>query len=145
MKRKIISILITFTLVLTLVPNIASAKGNAAPKNAQYDYSSVSDVKHGASAKTVKFEVKAAKAAAKDLQKLEKKVQQANKRIEQLVKKAQKTKVNDVDQLLQQVEVIVAEVFAYAKRIGAVVVCEYTEYYIDGQYVLIDPLRVVSL
>jgi len=47
--------------------------------------------------------------------------------------------------LQNMVQTIVAPVFAYANSIGAVVVCEYTTYYIDGQYVLVDPLRVIPL
>ena len=69
----------------------------------------------------------------------------ANRQIEIAVKFAQLTPWNDVAWLLDLVDSIVAPVFAFANSIGAVVVCEYTTYYIDGQYVLVDPLRVIPL
>ena len=69
----------------------------------------------------------------------------ANRQIEIAVKFAQLTPWNDVQWLLKTVDTIVAPVFSYANSIGAVVVCEYTTYYIDGQYVLVDPLRVIPL
>jgi len=69
----------------------------------------------------------------------------ANRQIKIAVKFAQLTPWNDVAWLQNTVNAIVAPVFAYAKSIGAVVVCEYTTYYIDGQYVLVDPLRVIPL
>lgn len=69
----------------------------------------------------------------------------ANRQIEIAVKFAQLTPWNDVAWLQNLVESITAPVFAYANAIGAVVVCEYTAYYIDGQYVMVDPLRVIPL
>jgi hypothetical protein len=76
---------------------------------------------------------------------LERMVTTANRQIEIAVKFAQLTPWNDIAWLQNLVESIVAPVFAYANSIGAVVVCEYTTYYIDGQYVLVDPLRVIPL
>lgn len=72
-------------------------------------------------------------------------VEAANLTIEGLVKVAQLTPYNDVPYLLYAVDCIVAPVFAYGEEIGVEVVCEYTEYVIDGQIVLIDPLRVINL
>lgn len=72
-------------------------------------------------------------------------VNAANARIELLVKYCQLTPWNDVNWLMYRVNSIVSEVMQYAERIGATVECIYTEYYIDGEYVLIDPLRVVDV
>ena len=72
-------------------------------------------------------------------------VNSANARIQLLVKIAQITPWNDVALLLYRIDQITGEVFAYANRIGAVVVCDYVEYKIDGQSVMIDPLRVVRV
>lgn len=68
----------------------------------------------------------------------------ANAKIEALVAYAQSTPQNDIAWLLRQVDKTVKPVFRYARKIGATVICTYTEYYIDGEYVLIDPLKVVN-
>lgn len=81
----------------------------------------------------------------KQLKELQKMVDRANREIEKLVKHAQKTPHDDIDWLQKKVAQVTAPVFAYAKRIGAVVECTYTTYYIDGQYVLVDPLRVINI
>jgi hypothetical protein len=77
--------------------------------------------------------------------KLAQMVDKANDKILKEVEKAQQTPVDDVDDMLAAVDAIVADVLAYANSIGATVVCEYTEYYVDGQYVLVDPLRIIPL
>ena len=46
--------------------------------------------------------------------------------------------------LLRQVDRTVAPVFAYAAYIGATVVCEYVAYEVDGQILMIDPIRVIK-
>lgn len=71
-------------------------------------------------------------------------VEAANLTIEGLVKVAQYTPYNDVIALLYAVDRIVEPVFEYGEKIGVEVVCEYTEYEIDGQTVLVDPLRVIN-
>lgn len=71
-------------------------------------------------------------------------VEAANLTIEGLVKVAQYTPCNDVAALLYAVDRIVKPVFEYGEQIGVEVVCEYTEYEIDGQTVLVDPLRVIN-
>jgi hypothetical protein len=71
-------------------------------------------------------------------------VEAANLTIKGLVKAAQYTPYNDVALLLLAVDCVVAPVFAYGEKIGVEVVCEYTEYEIDGQVVLVDPLRVIN-
>lgn len=146
MSKRILSTLISILMVLVLLPGIANAKGNGKGNgNNGHQYGRTVEEQYKGGAKRVKLEVKAAKAQGKEFAKLEKMVDKANKKVEQLVKKAQKTPQNDVEWLLNEVDKVVGEVFAYAKRIGATVVCEYTEYCVDGQYVLIDPIRIIRL
>ncbi len=125
MSRKILSILISVMLVVLLLPGIASAKGNG-PELVL--------VANGSD-----------KCSEIQLKKLENMVDKANKEIDKAVAKAQHTPEDDVAELLVKIDAIVAEVTAYAESIGCTVACDYTEYYIDGQYVLIDPLRVIPL
>ena len=68
----------------------------------------------------------------------------ANLRIEWLVRCAQATPYDDTAWLQSQVAATVAPVFAYAARIGATVICEYTAYEVDGQTVMVDPIRVIK-
>lgn len=72
-------------------------------------------------------------------------VDDANNRIQLAVINAQNTPEDDVAELLALVDEIIAEVTAYADSIGAELACEYTEYVVDGQTVLIDPIRVVNI
>lgn len=127
MNKRWIAALLSVLLVLSLLPGVASAKG------------------HDEKGPAFKVSARAQAKASKQQKTLERMVAQANKRIEQLVKKAQKTPYDDVDRLLRDVNRIVDEVFAYAAAIGAQLECVYVEYYIDGQYVLIDPIRIVRL
>ena len=126
MKKRLMAILVCVLLLVMMIPGVASAKGNnAAPFNTTSSYHTrYTDAQ---------FKI------------LERMVANANRQIEIAVKFAQLTPWNDVAWLLDLVDSIVAPVFAYANSIGAVVVCEYTSYYIDGQYVLVDPLRVIPL
>jgi hypothetical protein len=126
MKKRLMALLICVMLLVMVIPGVASAKGNDAP---------------GLSAVSMKV----ARYNDAQFKVLERMVTAANRQIEIAVKFAQLTPWNDVSWLLDLVDSIVAPVFAYAKSIGAVVVCEYTTYYIDGQYVLVDPLRVIPL
>lgn len=116
MKKRLMAILICVLLLVTIIPGVASAKGN---DTALYTDS--------------------------QFKTLERMVAQANRQISHAVKVAQNTPYDDVAWLLSYVDGVVANVMAYANSIGASVVCEYTEYYVDGQYVLIDPLRVIPL
>ena len=81
----------------------------------------------------------------KEMQTLCEMVDAANATIELAVKIAQKTPYNDVKLLLKTVDAIANGVFSYAEHIGAEVVCEYTEYVVDGQTLLIDPIRVINI
>ena len=126
MKKRLMSVLICVLLLVMIIPGVANAEGNySGPRTAVSGlYTHYTDAQ---------FKV------------LERMVNQANRQIERAVKIAQLTPWNDVPQLMVTVDGIIAGVMAYANSIGAVVVCEYTTYYIDGQTVLIDPLRIIRL
>ena len=126
MKKRWMALLICVLLLVMMVPGIANAQGN--------DTAPVSAVS-----------MRYARYNAAQFKVLERMVDVANRQIKIAVKFAQLTPWNDVAWLQNTVNAIVAPVFAYAKSIGAVVVCEYTTYYIDGQNVLVDPLRVIPL
>lgn len=126
MKKRLMALLVCVLLLVMVIPGVANAE--------EIDAVAVSAV----SADQDKY-------TDAEFAALERMVDSANRQIEKAVKTAQRTAENDVQELLAQVEAIVAPVFAYADSIGAVVVCEYTTYYIDGQYVLVDPLRVIPL
>ena len=126
MKKRLMALLICVLLLVMVIPGVANAQGN--------DTAPVSAVS-----------MRYARYNAAQFKVLERMVDVANRQIKIAVKFAQLTPWNDVAWLQNTVNAIVAPVFAYAKSIGAVVVCEYTTYYIDGQYVLVDPLRVIPL
>ena len=128
MRKKTLCILISVMFLILMLPGVASAKGNT---NAY------------AAGRVQVGVVQNSHCTQVQLKKLEKMVAAANYKIELAVKIAQITPWNDVPQLLAKVDEIVAEVYAYANAIGVRVVCEYVRYYVDGQYVLIDPLRVI--
>lgn len=69
----------------------------------------------------------------------------ANAKIDAAILKAQMTRRDDVAQLLALVDKIVDPVYAYAASIGATVVCDEEDYFIDGRWVTVDPLRVVNV
>ena len=126
MKKRFMALLVCVLLLVMVIPGVANAQGNDAGPVAAISA-------RGAHYSTSQFAA------------LERMVATANRQIELAVKFAQLTPWNDVPWLLKLVDGIVSPVFAYAKSIGAVVVCEYTTYYIDGQYLMIDPLRVIPL
>ena len=70
-------------------------------------------------------------------------VDNCNNLIESMVAVAQWTPFNDIPALLLSVNTLVAATEGTVKALGFSVVCEYTEYVIDGRHVMIDPLRVV--
>ena len=80
-----------------------------------------------------------------DEEELYARVNAANAKIESYLEKAQRTPHNDIEWLLNKIEVTVRPVFRYAEKIGATIVCDYRTVYVDGQYVDIDPLRVVNV
>lgn len=125
MRRKFLAILIAVMLVVLMLPGVASAAGNGVELRA------VAQAGH--------HETPA------ELNKLQNMVAKANRDIEHAVAKAQRTPENDVEELLAKVETIVAKVKEYAASIGYGIACDYETYYIDGQYVVIDPLRIIPL
>ena len=126
MKKRLMALLVCVLLLVMVIPSVANAQGN--------DPAPVSV----ASSMYARY-------TGAQLATLERMVASANRQIEIAVKFAQLTPWNDIAWLQNLVESITAPVFAYANAIGAVVVCEYTAYYIDGQYVMVDPLRVIPL
>ncbi|MCE5188122.1 MAG: hypothetical protein LLF75_02900 [Eubacteriales bacterium] len=124
MKKRILSILVLVMLLVMLIPNVANAAGNGVAVPVAGKVQPYSD---------------------EQFAQLEKMVNKANMKIENAVKNAQNTPFDDVAGLLAYVDGIVADVMAYANSIGAIVVCEYTLYNIDGQNVMIDPLRIIPL
>ena len=127
MKKRLMALLICVLLLVMIIPGVANAQGN------------------GGGSPVSAVSMRQARYSNAQFRILERMVATANRQIEVAVKFAQLTPWNDVSWLLNLVDSIVAPVFAYAKSIGALVVCEYTTYYIDGQYVLVDPLRVIPL
>lgn len=74
----------------------------------------------------------------------EKLVDDCNQTIELLVRCAQLTPYYDVPVLLCSVNALVNSTTALVRALGLDVECSYTQYMIDGQSVLIDPLRVIN-
>ena len=126
MKKRLMALLVCVLLLVMVIPSVANAQGN--------DPSPVKS-----------FTISSARYSGAEFKALERMVATANRQIAVAVKFAQLTPWNDVAWLQNLVESITAPVFAYANAIGAVVVCEYTAYYIDGQNVMVDPLRVIPL
>ena len=122
--KKLVALLLALTMVFTMTLTVASADSGKAKKGA----SAVLEAN-----------------PTKEQQKLIKMVDQANKKIEQFVAKAQKTPVNDIEWLLKQVEKTTKPVYEYADEIGATVDCRLEYFWIDGEYIGIDPLYVVNL
>lgn len=81
----------------------------------------------------------------KSLKNIKADVNNANREIKQLVRIAQATPEDDVEELLNKVDAIVARIRAHAAQEGVEVVCSMEEYWIDGRYVAIDPLMVVNI
>lgn len=127
--KKSLSLLIALVLILSLVSTSALAEKGPKPHEK----------------KGVKITEKVDKQADKQLKKLQQMVDKANRDIEKAVRTAQRTPHDDIDWLQAKVAAITGPVFAYAESIGAVVECSYTTYYIDGQYVDVDPLRVINV
>jgi hypothetical protein len=126
MKKRLMALLVCVMLLVMVIPSVANAQGNdPAPVG-------IASSMH-------------ARYTSAQFKALERMVATANRQIEIAVKFAQMTPWNDVAWLQNLVNSIVSPVLAYANSIGAVVVCEYTTYYIDGQNVLVDPLRVIPL
>lgn len=125
MSRKILCVLISVMFVLVLIPGVASAEGNGQD--------------------LLKIASGSDNCTSIQLKRLEKIVDRANAEIERAVAKAQRTPENDVAEMLNTIDAIIAEVTAYASSIGVGIECEYVEYIVDGQMILVDPLRIIPL
>ena len=80
----------------------------------------------------------------RDYEEIEKLVAWTNNRIEVLVARAQATPEDDVEQLIAEVDMLIANVMNKAAAKGISIQCTYTAYEIDGRTVLIDPLKVIN-
>ena len=74
----------------------------------------------------------------------EKLVRDCNKSVELLVKAAQLTPYDDVAALIFSTDALLKTTTLAVNALGFEVACSYTEYIVDGQSVLIDPLRVIN-
>ncbi len=142
MKRTLAWILVVTMALALMIPAAAMAQSNGG--NGGY---AVGRSAHtwGAAGEIKMRAVAGGACVSWQAQRLYRMVNEANLKIAILVRYAQITPWNDVAWLLGQVDSIVDEVMDYAGSIGATVQCVYTEYYIDGQYVLIDPLKVIDV
>lgn len=74
----------------------------------------------------------------------EKLVVNANEKILSMVEKAMKSKNPDLDKLVRDTNAIAFRTIEAAAKFGVIVVCEYQAFEINGQTVLIDPLKIIS-
>ncbi len=74
----------------------------------------------------------------------EKLVSDCNRTVELMVRCAQLTPYYDVPALLCSVNALIDTTTALVRALGLDVECTYTQYIVDGQLVMIDPLRVIN-
>jgi hypothetical protein len=148
MKKTLTSLFLTLSLVLTVLSSsaFASAAVVAAETPAELCYrqieSGVAEAENdGAEAEN---DGAALAKAEKDLAKAEKFVADANAQIEAFVTRAQRTPKEDVGLLLEQIGRVVERTVRQVTRLGFGITCEYVTFEIDGQTVLVDPLKVVN-
>lgn len=118
MKRKLTAILLAVTLVFSVVCVGAYADNGSTQR--------------------MTFAQKLAYAAA------ELAVDSCNKLVASAVRYAQATPQNDVKQLIATTDLLIRDTTIVVNALGFQVECCYTEYTVDGQTVLIDPLRVIN-
>jgi phosphate uptake regulator len=133
-KMKFAALLLSLAFTLTAV-SPAMAACNSPLSRQVYDQIQVT---------CSRKEIVSAAKDAKNLVKAERIVAQANEKIEDLVAHAQRTKKDDVAKLLDQVDKLVEKTTKQVAKLGYEVACTYTAYVVDGQTVLIDPLRVIQ-
>mgnify|MGYP000869326910 CR=1 FL=1 len=131
-KRTFVCILLSVIILMAAIPSVASAAGRT------------ESFSIGSSAAGCAKTVVSAAGLLKEL-KLRAMVLAANIQIYALVKIAQATPYDDVAWLLNKVDSITKPVLAYAASIGATVICEYEQHWIDGRWVLVDPLKVINI
>ena len=71
-------------------------------------------------------------------------VNECNGAVRLMVKAAQLTPYNDVPLLRLSADLLINQTTAAVRALGFDVECTYTSYVVDGQTVLIDPLRVIN-
>ena len=71
-------------------------------------------------------------------------VDNCNRMVESAVRYAQATPQNDVAALIVKTNILIRDTTILVNALGFQVECCYTEYTVDGQTVLIDPLRVIN-
>lgn len=141
MKKKLSALLLCMVLSVSLLPVNALATSAKQSGSAGVSAQVYSTIK---SACSVPGFVPTGKADSKNLAKAEKIVAQANRKIDLWVAHAQHTAKNDVPQLLVKIDRLVEQTRRQVNQLGFDLQCEYVAYEIDGQTVLIDPLRVIN-
>ncbi|MDO4582333.1 MAG: hypothetical protein Q4B96_07115 [Bacillota bacterium] len=150
--KTIVALLICTALILSLVSQNAMAapkKNDNAKHQGQYSASydkHINGAKYHVEIKYNKADFnKAMSISGKRASalKVEQLVAEVNAKIEKMVAHAQATPQDDVAKLIKDVDKLIAKLHKIAAKAGVKLQCEYTEYFIDGQYVLIDPIRIV--
>ena len=72
-------------------------------------------------------------------------VSAANAKVRALVLHAQLTPYDDVDWLHEQVALVNKPVKEYGESLGFTIECTDRWYWIDGRWVLVDPLKVINV
>ena len=119
MKRKIVAFILAMVLILALACPGVGACGLGLQKQSNASYRAY-------------------------LAQAEKLVRDCNASVERLVKAAQLTPYNDVAALVVATDAVIKATTLAVNIMGFEVECTYTEYFVDGQTVLIDPLRVIN-
>lgn len=119
MKKKIVAAILAVVLILSLACPGVGACGLGLQKQSNASYHAY-------------------------LAQAERLVRDCNKSVERLVRAAQLTPYNDVAALVASTDFLIYTTTLAVHAIGFEVECTYVEYIVDGQPVLIDPLRVIN-
>ncbi len=68
----------------------------------------------------------------------------ANAQITSLIITAQLTPYDDVNWLVRATEAVVRTATKQVQKLGYDVRCEYKPYYVDGRWVMIDPIHIIN-
>ncbi len=68
----------------------------------------------------------------------------ANAQITSLIITAQLTPYDDVNWLVRATEAVVRTATKQVQKLGYDVRCEYRPYYVDGRWVMIDPIHIIN-
>lgn len=119
MKKKLVATILAVVLILALACPSVGACGLGLQKQSNANYHAY-------------------------LAQAEKLVRDCNKSVELLVRAAQLTPFDDVDALVFATDALIRTTTLAVNALGFDVECSYTEYIVDGQSVMIDPLRVIN-